>query len=300
MDKFRVNLKKKLDKYIKLNGISYEYFQRSDGLTGLRNVIDKGSTKFKTLFQASKILNVDIRNLLMFGDNTYIFENSFDTPEEFFIFLGKNFKELRLNKNLKLLDVSSKINISNTTISSFESSRIIMSLNTFYKYLDILGITSDEFFLIGEKYEIIGNEIKNKISIEDFNNRIYELEEIKGRIVGGNIFVDPNTFPTLHGFLKICKSLKVSPKDFFDFDKKEFKDDFKIVDISSSANFIKHKLELNGVKVQRYIKLDSVFLFCDENNLDIKDFFDISSVVGNITQTHSDILQNYLNGYIKK
>ena len=63
--------------------------------------------------------------------------------------------------------------------------------------------------------------------------------------------------------MKICKSLKVSPKDFFDSNKKEFAEDFKIIDISSSANFIKQKLELNGVKVQRYIELDAVFLFCD-------------------------------------
>ena len=125
-----------------------------------------------------------------------------------------------------------------------------------------------------EKYEVKGNNIKNQITIDDFNDRIYELEEIKGRIVGGNININPNTFPTLHVFLKICKSLRVSPKDFFDFDKKEFGEDFKIIDISSSANFIKQKLELKGVKVQRYIKLDSIFLFCNENNILIKDFFE--------------------------
>ena len=32
MDKFRVNLRKKMDKYIKLNGISYKYFRKIDGL----------------------------------------------------------------------------------------------------------------------------------------------------------------------------------------------------------------------------------------------------------------------------
>ena len=274
MDKFRINLRKKMDKYIKLNGISYEYFNRVDGLESLSGICCNGSTKFKTLFKTSKFLNIDIRNLLMFDCHTYTFENSFDTFEEFFVFLARRLKDFRLSKNLKLLDISNRINISNTTISSFESARIVMSLDTFYKYLDVLGITSDEFFLKDEKYQIIGNQIKNEISIDDFNDRIYELEEIKGRIVGGNININPNTFPTLHGFLKICKSLKVSPKDFFDFNKKEFAEDFKIVDISSSANFIKQKLELKGVKVQRYIKLDAVFLFCDENNILIKDFFE--------------------------
>ena len=272
MDRFRSNLKNKIDKYIKLNGISYAYIKKRIG--SIYNVVEKGSTKFKTLFQTSKILNVDIRNLLMFNDYTYIFKNSFDTSEEFFVFLGKRLKNFRLSKELKILDISNKINISNTTISSFENARIVMSLDTFYKYLDVLEITPEEFFLKDEKYQIVGNEIKNEISIDDFNDRIYELEEIKGRIVGGNININPNTFPTLHVFLKICKSLRVSPRDFFDFGKKEFGEDFKIIDISNSANFIKQKLESNGVKVQRYIKLDAVFLFCDENNILIKDFFE--------------------------
>lgn len=288
MDKFRVNLKKKMDKYIKLNGISYEYFQKSDGLTGLRNVVEKGSTKFKTLFQTSKILNIDIRNLLMFDDNTYIFKNSFDTSEEFFIFLTRRLKQFRFDTGLKALDVANKLGkIHIDNIYKIESSKSNVSLKRFYEYLNVLEITPDEFFLKNEKYQIVGNKIKNEISIDDFNNRIYELEEIKGRIVGGNIFIDPNTFPTLHGFLKICKSLRVSPKDFFDFDKKEFGEDFKVIDISNSASFIKQKLELNGFKVQRYIKLDAVFLLCDEKNISIKDFFDISRHEGNINQTHS-------------
>ena len=285
MDRFRSNLKNKIDKYIKLNGISYAYIKKHIG--SIYNVVEKGSTKFKTLFQISKILNVDIRNLLMFNDYTYIFKNSFDTSEEFFVFLGKRLKNFRLSKELKILDISNKINISNTTISSFENARIVMSLDTFYKYLDVLEITPEEIFLKDEKYQIVGNEIKNKISIDDFNNRIYELEEIKGRIVGGNIAINPNSFPTLHGFLNICKSLRISPRDFFDFEKKDFGEDFKIIDISSSANFIKQKLELNGVKVQRYIKLDAVFLLCDEKNISIKDFFVISRHEGNINQTHS-------------
>ena len=287
MDKFRVNLKKKMDKYIKLSGISYAYFRKNIG--SIYGIVENGSTTFKTLFQVAKILDIDIRNFLMFDDHKYIFENSFDTFEEFFMFLGIRLKNFRLSKSLKILDVSSRSGISTRTISRLENLDLIVSLDKFYKYLEVLKVTPDEFFLKDEKYEIIGNKIKNEISIDDFNNRIYELEEIKGRIVGGNIFVDPNTFPTLHGFLKICKSLKISPRDFFNFEKKEFAEDFKIIDISNSANFIKHKLELNGVKVQRYIKLDSIFLFCNEKNISIADFFDISSVGGNIAQTHSDI-----------
>lgn len=289
MDKFRVNLKKKIDKYIKLSGISYAYFKKNMG--SIYGIVENGSTTFMTLFQVSKILGTDIRNFLMFDDRTYTFKNSFDVFEEFFVFLTKRLKQFRFDRGLKALDVANKLgNMKIDNIYRIESSKSNVSLKRFYEYLSALEITADKFFLKDEKYEIIGDEIKNKISMDEFNNRIYELEEIKNRFVGGNIAINPNTFPTLHGFLKICKSLKVSPKDFFDFDKKEFAEDFKIIDVSNSANFIKQKLESKGVKVQRYIKLDAVFLFCDEHNLNIKDFFDVLSVEGNISQTHSDIL----------
>ena len=292
MDRFRVNLRKKLDKYIKLNGISYAYFQRVDGFKNIDNVVRNGSTRFKTLFETSKFLNIDIRNFLMFNDYTYIFENSFSTFEEFFVFLGKRFKDFRNEKNISAKEFIKRLKkpITSRIIYDFEGARDKISLKKFYEYLDVLEITPEEFFLKDEIYEIKGNDIKNQITIDDFNNRIYELEEIKGRIVGGNIAINPNTFPTLHGFLKICKSLRVSPRDFFDFDKKEFREDFKIIDISNSANFIKKKLELNGLKVQRYIKLDVIFLFCKEQNILIKDFFDVLNDQGNINQMYLNML----------
>ena len=272
MDKFRVNLKNKIDKYIKLNGISYAYFKKNTG--SIYNVVEKGSTKFKTLFQASKILDVDIRNLLMFDSYTYVFKNSFETFEEFFVFLGKKLKEIRLSNKLTLVNVSDKININYKTISRHESAKIIMSLDTFYKYLDVLEITPEEFFLKNEIYETKGNDIKNQITIDDFNNRIYELEEIKGRIVGVNISINTNTFPTLHGFLKICKSLGVSPKDFFNFEKKNFDYDSVVIDLKESIQNIKHILEPKGSKIPRYVKLDTIFLFCNERSIKIADFFD--------------------------
>lgn len=289
MDKFRVNLKKKIDKYIKLSGISYAHFKKN--MRSIYGIVENGSTTFMTLFQVSKILGTDIRNFLMFDDRTYIFKNSFDTFEEFFVFLTKRLKQFRFDRGLKALDVANKLgNMKIDNIYRIESSKSNVSLKRFYEYLSVLEITTDKFFLKDEKYEIIGGEIKNKISIDEFNNRIYELEEIKNRFVGGNIAINPNTFPTLHGFLKICKSLKVSPKDFFDFDKKDFENDFKIIDIPNSANFIKRELESKGVKVQRYIKLDSILLFCNENNLDIKDFFDVLNDQGNIKQMYSNML----------
>lgn len=282
MDKFRVNLKNKIDKYIKLNGISYAYFKKNTG--SIYNVVEKGSTKFKTLFQASKILDVDIRNLLMFDSYTYVFKNSFETFEEFFVFLGKKLKEIRLSNKLTLVNVSDKININYKTISRHESAKIIMSLDTFYKYLDVLEITPEEFFLRDEIYEIKGNDIKNQITIDDFNNRIYELEEIKGRIVGGNIAINPNTFPTLHGFLKICKSLGVSPRDFFDFEKKNFDYDSVVIDIKESIQNIKHIFEPRGKKIPRYVKLDTIFLFCNEHSIEIADFFDEHCIEGYLSQ----------------
>ena len=281
MDKFRVNLRKKMDKYIKLNGVSYAYFRKNIG--SIYGIVENGSTTFKTLFDTSKILNVDIRNLLVFDDNTYVFKNSFDIFEDFFVFLARRLKQFRFDKGLKALDVANKLgNIGIDNIYKIESAKCNVSLKRFYEYLNVLEIKSDEFFLRGEKYEIIGNKNKNEISIDHFNNRIYEIEEINGRELGKSVLYNFGELPTLHVFLKICKSLKVSPRDFFDFDKKEFREDFKIMDICNSANFIKQKLESNGVKVQRYIKLDSIFLFCNEKNISIVDFFDVPTFHNNI------------------
>lgn len=294
MDKFRVNLKKKMDKYIKLNGISYEYFNRLDGVKSLDGVSRNGGTRFKTLFQASKILNVDVRNFLMFDDYTYIFENSFDTFEEFYCFLGQKFKKYRNEKNISAKEFVKKLKkpILYTSIYEFEGARDKISLKKFYEYLDVLEITPEEFFLKDEIYEIKGNDIKNQITIDDFNNRIYELEEIKGRIVGGNIAINPNTFPTLHGFLKICKSLGVSPRDFFDFEKKNFDYDSVVIDIKESIQNIKHIFEPNGNKIPRYVKLDTIFLFCNEHSIEIADFFDEHCIEGYLSQLFLSISQS--------
>ena len=286
VDKFRINLKKKMDKYIKLNGISYEYFNKNDGFKNIRCIKEVGSTRFKTLFETSKFLNIDIRNFLMFNDYTYIFENSFSTFEEFFVFLGKRFKDFRNEKNISAKEFIKRLKkpITIRIIYDFEGARDKISLKKFYEYLDVLEITPEEFFLKDEIYEIKGNDIKNQITIDDFNNRIYELEEIKGRIVGGNIAINPNTFPTLHGFLKICKSLRVSPKDFFNFEKKNFDYDSVVIDLKESIQNIKHILEPKGSKIPRYVKLDTIFLFCNEHSIKIVDFFDEHCIEGYLSQ----------------
>ena len=284
MENFKLNLRKKLDKYIKLKGISYEYFVKNSNFENISGVKRGCSVKLKTLFEISKFLKIDVRNFLMFGDYTYIFENSFDTFEEFFVFLGSRFKSFRLNKNIKVVDIANKTGVNTITISRMENAKLPISLNKFYIFLEVLGITSDEFFLKDEKYQVIGSKIKNEISIDDFNNRIYELEEIKGRIVGGNIAINPNTFPTLHGFLKICKSLGVSPKDFFNFEKKNFDYDSVVIDLKESIQNIKHILEPKGSKIPRYVKLDTIFLFCNERSIKIADFFDEHCIEGYLSQ----------------
>ena len=146
MDKFRVNLKKKLDKYIKLNGISYEYFNRVNSVKDIRGIKQVGSTRFKTLFEISKFLNIDVRNLLMFDDNTYIFKNSFDTSEEFFIFLTRRLKQFRFDTGLKALDVANKLGkIHIDNIYRIESPKSNVSLKRFYEYLNVLEITPEDF-----------------------------------------------------------------------------------------------------------------------------------------------------------
>ena len=289
MDKFRVNLRKKMDKYIKLNGISYEYFSRTEGLTGLKSIRLSGNTSFKTLFETAKFLNVDIRNFLIFDDSTYIFKNSFDTFEEFFIFLGKRFKNFRNEKKISLNEFMEKFKktIIPRDIYGFEGARRKISLSRFYDYLNVLEMTPEEFFLKDEQYEIKDISEEEIITLDDFNNRIYEIEEINGRELGKSVLYNFGELPTLHVFLKICKSLKVSPRDFFNFDNKDFKNNSNVIDISNSFDIIKQKLELNGFKVQRYIKLDAIFLFCKEQNILIKDLFDISKGKGN--NNHMDI-----------
>ncbi len=106
MDCFRINLRKKIDKYIKLNNLTYRSF-RNNGLGDPTSIIKRGSTTFKNLFDISRHLDLDVRNLLMFNDNTYILENSFKTFEEFFLFLGNRFKNFRIQNKLKAIDIDS-------------------------------------------------------------------------------------------------------------------------------------------------------------------------------------------------
>ncbi len=290
MDKFRVNLKKKMDKYIKLNGISYEYFNRVDGFKSLYGVRKRGVTTFKTLFETSKFLNVDIRNFLMFDDYTYVFENSFDTFEEFLVFLGARFKSFRLSKNMRALDIANEINININTIFSMENARSTVSLNKFYIFLEVLKITPDRFFLENEKFsvKIKKTEYRN-ITVSNFYDRVFELQDIQNVIWNNTININFQSFPTIFTFLKICNNLKIYPKDFFDYNNQFLNKNYSVFDLEKTFSWIKNKTNVNIVNRTKYIKLDSVFYFCDEESIDISDFFDESTLVGNIDQFSTKI-----------
>ncbi len=285
MEKFRVNLKNKLDKYIKVNGITYEYFNKSHDLGSLDNVRRNGSTNIKTLFKTSKFLNIDIRNFLIFDDNTYLFENSFDTLEDFLIFLGRKFKDLRLDRKMKVLDIADKVNVNIDTISILENARRCVSLKVLYRYLDVLEITPDEFFLKGENFSVKDkkSEYRN-ISVSDFYDRVFKLQDIQNVPWDNTININFKSFPTIFTFLKMCQNLKIYPKDFFDYNNEFLNKDYTLFDLEKTFSWIKNKINVKIVNKIKYIKLDSVFYFCDEESIDILDFLDESTLVGNIDQ----------------
>lgn len=290
MEKFRVNLKNKLDKYIKINGITYAYF-KDKGVGDLHSASQRGSTKLKVLFKVSRILNIDIRNLLMFGDYTYEFENSFDNFEEFLIFLGKRLKQFRINKKLRALDVAEKFgNIHIKNIYTMESSKSNISLKKFYEYLDILDVTPDEFFLKGENFSVKDkkSEYRN-ISVSDFYDRVFKLQDIQNVPWDNTININFKSFPTIFTFLKMCQNLKIYPKDFFDYNNEFLNKDYTLFDLEKTFSWIKNKINVKIVNKIKYIKLDSVFYFCDEESIDILDFFDESTLVGNIDQLATKI-----------
>ena len=224
MNDFSKILNKKVDKYIKLNNLTYRSF-RNNGLGDPTSIIKRGSTTFKNLFDISKYLELDVRNLLMFNDNTYIFGNSFETFEEFLFFLAEHFRRIRISKGLKAIDIDD----SRVVFYAFENNKKVVSLKKFYSYLDKLGMSSDEFFLNGEEYKILEDNQKIEstkdenlinITFKDIFNRAEELEDIRGIKIAKSVIPTRSMMPTVHVFLNICKSLKVAPNDFMDFDNK--------------------------------------------------------------------------------
>lgn len=281
MQQFRVNLKKKIDKYTKLSNVSYRYF-KNIGISGLSSITNIGSTRLATLFEISEVLNIDVRNFLMFVDSTYVFKNSFNTFEEFKAFLGNNYRKIRIEKNLKPIDIEDKLNLKKESVYNFEARKVI-SLPRFYEFVNALDISVEEFFLKDEEYEVKGNYHKKEIKIEEFNNRIYEIEEIKKRKLGEGVAYDSNKFPTFHVFLKICSSLRIDPGDFLNFEKKDFQNSTSI-DYKKSIEDIRNKINLQIKDKQKYLKLDTIFLFCYENGIEVEDFFDNKHIEEKLNQ----------------
>jgi len=279
MDCFRINLIKKIDKYIKLNNLTYRSF-RNNGLGDPTSIIKRGSTTFKNLFDISRHLDLDVRNLLMFNDNTYILENSFKTFEEFFLFLGNRFKKFRLQKGLKAIDIDScRVG----KVYAFENNREILSLKRFYSYLDKLGMSSDEFFLNGEEYKILEDNQKiestkneNQISLtfKDIFMRVEELEDIRGIKIAKSVIPTRSMMPTVHIFLNICKSLKVSLSDFMDFDNKN--PEYKKIEINNKEyiSSLRKTIQAESENSQKFLRLDNIFNYCNHNNIDVKLFLE--------------------------
>ena len=60
MNNFSIILDKKINKYIKLNNLTYMSF-RKNGLGDISRSVRRGSTKTITLFKISKFLDIDVR-----------------------------------------------------------------------------------------------------------------------------------------------------------------------------------------------------------------------------------------------
>ncbi len=267
MNNFSIILDKKINKYIKLNNLTYMSF-RKNGLGDISRSVRRGSTKTITLFKISKFLDIDVRNLLMFNDNTYIFENSFKTFEEFLFFLGKRFKDLRLQKGLKAVDIDS---YSVGRVYAFENNKEGLSLIKFYSYLDKLGMSSDEFFLNGEEYKILEDNQKIEstkdenlinITFKDIFNRAEELEDIRGVKIAKSVIPTRSMMPTVHVFLNICKSLKVAPNDFMDFDNKNPEYRKLKIDNREYISFLRKTIGACTENSQKFLRLDNIFTFC--------------------------------------
>ncbi len=276
MNNFRYNLGNKIDKYIKYNNLTYMSFLKN-GLGDISRTIKVGSTRFNILFDIAKFMDIDIRNLLMFNDNTYEFENSFASVEEFFIFIGKRFKKFRIQNGLKAIDIDRPNNI-----YAFENNKEGLSLTKFYTYIDKLGMTSDEFFLSDEEYKILDNqnneEIKNKnyidITFKDIFNRVDELEKVRGIKIAKSVIPTRSMMPTVHVFLNICKSLKVSPYDFMDFDNKNLECRKLKIDNREYISNLRKTIGACTENSQKFLRLDNIFNYCNHNNIDVKLFLE--------------------------
>ncbi len=82
---------------------------------------------------------------------------------------------------MKVLDIADKVNVNIDTISILENARRCVSLKVLYRYLDVLEITPDEFFLKGENFSVKDKNQNIEISvflifmIEYLSYKIYKM-----------------------------------------------------------------------------------------------------------------------------
>ena len=270
------SIKQKLIRYAKIKGFRVWYYNSL-----------KSSFRMIQLFKRAKQLEVDVRNFLISDQNIYAFNNNFDSFDDFAIFIGKRLKQIKKDKGFTNKYVAEQINKSPDLISDIDTGRT-MALTTLNAYLNVLGLTLDDFFMV-DACGVLVKDIYNDdvISIDTIETRKQEIEGIQGRKERFQSWVNHSKYPTLHGFLRLCRDLQVTPEEFFTFDTKEFNSHITLADVDKYAEIIKQRLKDGGFVINRYIELDAVFLFCKERNIEINDFFRIYDDNGNIHQVRA-------------
>ncbi len=103
--------------------------------------------------------------------------------------MDNNLKQIRNNKNLLQTKVAMDLNITQETISSYETGRVFPSSDMLIKLADYYN-TSIDYLLCRTKYDMPINSIKpNNITDEDFIilNKINKLSNIQKAKVQGYI-----------------------------------------------------------------------------------------------------------------
>ena len=268
---YKENLNEKIKKYVKDKELNYNQILVSEKLN-LYNIEIYKSTVFRTLFKISEYLNVDIRNLLVFEDKTYTFENSFENFEEFYSYVGKLFKKIRLEKSITAKELVNKIddNVGVNYVYNFENNKKTVSLKKFYKFLEGLEITADEFFLWdnSENKEDVSNmldynqNIRRKLDkyIKNSGLSYAHFQKINGvKNINDSIYAKLINFKVLFEF---SQCLNIDVRNFF-ISKSEthiFKNSFKDFEefYSYTGNLFKRSREEKTITVKEIInKMDS-------------------------------------------
>ena len=104
--------------------------------------------------------------------------------------------------------------------------------------------------------------------------RVEELEDIRGIKIAKSVIPTRSMMPTVHIFLNICKSLKVSLSDFMDFDNKN--PEYKKIEINNKEyiSSLRKTIQAESENSQKFLRLDNIFNYCNHNNIDVKLFLE--------------------------